>query len=98
GFPIEIIAGREEARLIYQGVAHSLPESQEKRFVVDIGGASTEFIIGTSYTPELLESLQMGCVTFSQQFFPGGAITADGMKRAEIAARQQVEVLSQRYR
>ncbi|MGE4334726.1 MAG: exopolyphosphatase [Pigmentiphaga sp.] len=98
GFPIEIIAGREEARLIYQGVAHSLPESQEKRLVVDIGGASTEFVIGASYAPELLESLQMGCVTFSQQFFPGGAITADAMKRAEIAARQQVEVLSQRYR
>lgn len=98
GFPIEIIAGREEARLIYQGVAHSLPDSHEKRLVVDIGGGSTEFIIGARYAPELLESLQMGCVTYSRQFFGEGVITADRMKRAEIAARQQVEILAQRYR
>lgn len=98
GFPIEIIAGLEEARLIYQGVAHSLPDSHEKRLVIDIGGGSTEFIIGASYEPRLLESLQMGCVTYSRQFFPDGVITAERMKRAEIAARQQVEILARRYR
>src|SRR5262245_41501185 len=56
GFPIEVIAGREEARLIYLGVAHSMPASAQRRLVVDIGGGSTEFIIGTGYEPQLTES------------------------------------------
>ncbi len=59
GFPIEIIGGREEARLIYLGVAHSLPLSRYKRLVMDIGGGSTEFIIGTGVQPELMDSLYM---------------------------------------
>lgn len=98
GFPIEIIAGREEARLVYAGVAHSLPFSTEKRLVVDIGGGSTEFIIGSAFAPEQLESLHMGCVSYSRQFFPDGAITAERMKRAELAARRELETISKRYR
>ncbi|MCD6042344.1 MAG: ppx, partial [Burkholderiales bacterium] len=62
GFPIEVISGREEARLIYLGVAHSLPSSPHRRLVMDIGGGSTEFIIGTGLEPVLTESLYMGCV------------------------------------
>ena len=70
GFPIDIIGGHEEARLIYLGVAHELPPSPEPRLVVDIGGGSTEFIIGRGMTPERLESLKLGCVSVSQRFFP----------------------------
>lgn len=64
GVPIEIIAGHEEARLIYIGVSHFLPRTNEKRLVVDIGGGSTEFIIGQRYRPLVVESLYMGCVTY----------------------------------
>ena len=71
GYPIEVIAGREEARLVYIGVAHSLPASTQPRLVMDIGGGSTECIIGEGYNPRLMESLHMGCVNFTQQFFPG---------------------------
>ena len=67
--PIEVIAGREEARLIYAGAAHSVPASAGKRLVVDIGGGSTEFIIGSHYTPIQMESLYIGCVSHSRQFF-----------------------------
>ncbi len=67
GHPIEIVAGREEARLIYLGVAHSLPASPDRRLVVDIGGGSTEFIIGHGLKPHERESLHMGCVNFSKR-------------------------------
>lgn len=98
GFPIEVIAGREEARLIFSGVAHSLPPSPSRRLVVDIGGGSTEFIIGRSFEPELMESLYMGCVSYSRQFFPDGIVDAHGMKQAELAARREVEVIGRTYR
>ena len=93
GFPIEIIAGREEARLIYIGVQHSLPPSKDKRLVVDIGGGSTEFSIGSAYKPVRLASLYMGCVSYSLQFFPDGKITKAAMKQAELAARNELQPL-----
>jgi exopolyphosphatase/pppGpp-phosphohydrolase len=74
GFPIEVIAGREEARLIYVGVAHTLPNPHKQQLVVDIGGGSTEFVIGKSFKPIALESLYMGCVSYSLRFFPDGRI------------------------
>ncbi|GAA4332609.1 exopolyphosphatase [Pigmentiphaga soli] len=98
GFPIEVIAGREEARLIFTGVAHSLPPSAEKRLVVDIGGGSTEFIVGRRFEPLLMESLYMGCVSYSRQFFPDGIVDAHAMKQAELAARREVEVIARRFR
>src|SRR5450759_1074779 len=70
GFPIEIIPGREEARLIYLGVAHSLPLASHNRLVVDIGGGSTEIIIGNKMRPKAMESLYMGCVSFTTRYFP----------------------------
>ena len=76
GHPIEIISGMEEARLIYSGVAHTMPTRPGKRLVVDIGGGSTELIIGEGLTPLELESLQMGCVAFSERFFSDGKISA----------------------
>ena len=93
GFPIEVIAGREEARLIYLGVQHSLPHSREKRLVVDIGGGSTELIIGAGYKPKTLASLFMGCVSYSLQYFPEGKITKSGMKEAELAASNELQPL-----
>src|SRR4029077_8770615 len=74
GHPIEIIAGMEEARLIYAGVAHTMPSEPGKRLVADIGGGSTELIIGDGLTPLELESLQMGCVSWSERFFRDGKI------------------------
>jgi len=98
GFPIEVIAGREEARLIFSGVSHSLPPSPAKRLVVDIGGGSTEFIVGRRFEPELMESLYMGCVSFSRAYFPDGIIDAHAMKQAEMAARREIEVIAKQYR
>ena len=87
GFPIEIIAGREEARLIYLGVVHSLPASSKKRLVIDIGGGSTECIIGAGLKQQSRESLLMGCVNFSMRFFPNGRIEKSALKEAELEAR-----------
>src|SRR5947209_16339858 len=97
GFPIEVISGREEARLIYLGVAHSLPAAALRRLVVDIGGGSTEFIIGTGLEPQLTESLYMGCLSYSTRFFPAGRIEKKGMKQAELAAREQVQAIAARF-
>jgi exopolyphosphatase/guanosine-5'-triphosphate,3'-diphosphate pyrophosphatase len=98
GFPIEVISGREEARLIYLGVAHAMPPTAHRRLVVDIGGGSTEFIIGTGLEPQLTESLYMGCVSFSLKYFPGGKIDKGDMKAAELAARQEISSLKKQYK
>ncbi len=98
GFPIEVIAGREEARLIFTGVAHSLPPSPHKRLVIDIGGGSTEVIIGKGTEPSLMSSLYMGCVSYSRHFFADGNVSAQAMKQAEIAARREIEVIAKQYR
>lgn len=94
GFPIEVIAGVEEARLIYIGAAHEVPAVQGNRLVVDIGGGSTELIIGKGYEPKLMESLYIGCVSHSLRFFPKGDIDAHAFKEAELAARREIQVIS----
>ncbi|QNM97267.1 exopolyphosphatase [Chitinimonas koreensis] len=93
GFPIEVIAGREEARLIYLGAAHSLPAGKEKRLVVDIGGGSTEFIVGQQFKPLKTESLLMGCVSYSLRYFPDGKLTRQGFRDAELAARSELQAI-----
>src|SRR6476469_2453798 len=102
GFPIEVISGREEARLIYLGVAHSLPAAalanNDRRLVFDVGCCSAEFIIGTGLEPQLTESLYMGCVSFSLKYFPDGRIEKSRMKAAELAARQELATLVEEYR
>ncbi len=98
GFPIEVIAGREEARLIYLGVAHALPPADNKRLVVDIGGGSTELIVGQGLKPKLMESLYMGCVSSSLRHFPDGRIDKKSLKAAVLEARQELGVVSRRYR
>lgn len=97
GFPIEVIAGVEEARLIYIGAAHEVSAVQGNRLVVDIGGGSTEFIIGKGYEPKLMESLYIGCVSHSLRFFPKGNIDAHAFKEAELAARREIQVISGAY-
>ena len=97
GFPIEIIAGREEARLIYVGAAHSLPSTREKRLVVDIGGGSTEFIIGSQYKPLKTESLFMGCVSYSLKYFPDGKISKEGLQAATLAARTELLAIAHEF-
>lgn len=91
GHPIEIIAGHEEARLIYLGVAHGLPRGPVRRLVVDIGGGSTELIVGAGLEPHKLESLYMGCVSYSRRYFPEGKISRDAMEQAELAARLELQ-------
>ena len=101
GFPIEVIFGREEARLIYAGVSRTLAlprEEDERRLVVDIGGGSTECIIGSGLNPLLMESLHIGCVSASLRFFPDGRIDKQGFKQAELAARSEVQILVEPYR
>ena len=102
GFPIEVISGREEARLIYLGVAHAMPAAVgskiERRLVVDVGGGSTEFIVGTGLEPQLTESLYMGCVSYSLKYFPDGKVDKAAMRAAELAARQELAGIVRAYR
>lgn len=96
-YPIEIISGHEEARLIFMGVEHTQPEKGRK-LVIDIGGGSTELVIGEDFEPILVESRRMGCVSFAQQFFPNGEISEANFRRARLAAAQKLETLAWEYR
>ena len=87
GFPIEVIAGTEEARLIYQGVAHLLPQSAERRLVIDIGGRSTELVLGCGLETLHTASYRVGSVAWSMKYFPNGEFTEQALYRAEIAAQ-----------
>ncbi|HEY0975389.1 MAG TPA: exopolyphosphatase [Solimonas sp.] len=98
GHPIEIISGAEEARLVYGGVTHGMGRQQPRRLVVDIGGGSTELIIGQGPRPKLMESVSLGCVVHTQRFFDDGEITAARFRRARLAARLELEFLERRYR
>lgn len=92
GVPINIISGLEEARLIYLGVAKDFTPEDKTRLVVDIGGGSTELVLGKR-KPLKLESLYMGCVSFSREFFPGGVLSRRAYERAVLAARSEVQRL-----
>jgi exopolyphosphatase / guanosine-5'-triphosphate,3'-diphosphate pyrophosphatase len=99
GHDIEVVAGREEARLIYLGVSHTLPDNGgDRRLVVDIGGGSTELIIGERFESVETESLHMGCVSFSRRFFAEGLIAEKAFARAVTAARQEVLSIESAYR
>ena len=98
GFPIEIIGGREEARLIYIGAAHALPPARHKRLVIDIGGGSTEFIIGKQLEPLALESLFMGCVSYTLRFFPDGKVDKKRFAEAELSAAREIQTIAQDFR
>lgn len=98
GHPIEIIAGREEARLIYSGVAHSSYDETSKRLVIDIGGGSTELIIGRGFDTFETESLHMGCVNVGLQFFEDGKIKPKRMRKAFLSAMQELESIGNSYK
>jgi exopolyphosphatase/guanosine-5'-triphosphate,3'-diphosphate pyrophosphatase len=99
GFPIEVIAGREEARLIWVGVTQMLPKSSEPRMVVDIGGGSTEFVVGHGFAePHLMESIYMGCVGWSKRFFPDEELGRASFRSAELAARRELQVIEKAVR
>ena len=87
GFPIDVISGREEARLIYQGVAQALPNTQERRLVIDIGGRSTEMILGQGHLPREMESYRVGSITWSMRYFADNQFTKRSFQIAEIAAK-----------
>jgi exopolyphosphatase / guanosine-5'-triphosphate,3'-diphosphate pyrophosphatase len=93
GFPIEVITGREEARLIYAGVHHLQPpdDAEAGRLVIDIGGRSTELILGHGRTPRVAESFAVGCVSLSMRFFPDGRLTREGFRGAQVAAGAELE-------
>ena len=95
GHQVEVISGREEARLIYLGVSHSIADTPGKRLVVDIGGGSTEFIVGQRFEPLLRESLQMGCVSYTQRYFKDGKITPARYAQAYTAARLELMSIEQ---
>lgn len=97
GHPIEIISGLEEARLIYSGVVHTSPMSPDKRLVIDIGGGSTEVVIGESFNPLLLESLSVGCVDLSAVCFDDGRISEKRFERARTAVRLELEPIHEAY-
>lgn len=96
-YPIEVISGNEEARLIFMGVEHTQPEKGRK-LVIDIGGGSTELVIGEDFEPQLVESRRMGCVSFANLYFPKGEINQDNFRRARLAATHKLETLAWQYR
>jgi len=98
GHKIETISGQEEARLVYSGVTHGMGKSLSRRLVVDIGGGSTEVIIGEQEQPKLMESVALGCVVHTQKYFADGAITRLGFRQARLAARVELEFLERQYR
>jgi exopolyphosphatase / guanosine-5'-triphosphate,3'-diphosphate pyrophosphatase len=98
GHPIEIVSGIEEARLIYSGVSHTMSPGPGRRLVCDIGGGSTEIIIGEGLEPLELESLQIGCVRLSEEFFADGRLSQKRMQRARVAARQAIEPYQAAFR
>jgi exopolyphosphatase/guanosine-5'-triphosphate,3'-diphosphate pyrophosphatase len=98
GHPIDVIAGREEARLIYLGVAHGLAAGVERRLVVDIGGGSTEIIVGQGFSPRLRESLHMGCVSLSRKYFADGRITSKTMQKAVLDGALEVRPVRELFR
>ncbi|RLK50734.1 exopolyphosphatase/guanosine-5'-triphosphate,3'-diphosphate pyrophosphatase [Alkalispirillum mobile] len=97
GHGIEVIPGYEEARLVYLGVARSLDFDDRPRLVVDIGGGSTELIIGTGMRPRAMDSLHMGCVSFTERYFANGAITGKKMEKALVAAGVELEPVAAHY-
>ncbi|OJU92749.1 MAG: exopolyphosphatase [Burkholderiales bacterium 66-5] len=98
GFPIDVVSGPEEARLIYQGVARLLPQSDERRLVVDVGGRSTELILGRQFESSAVVSCRVGSVAWSARHFADGAFTPGAFELAETAAKAVLDETAQPYR
>ncbi|MCY4143605.1 MAG: Ppx/GppA phosphatase family protein [Gammaproteobacteria bacterium] len=98
GQRVEIISGREEARLIYLGALQSLEDDADRRLVVDIGGGSTEVIFGKKFHPRMMESLRMGCISMTERWFGDGKVTEKRMQRATNNALQELKAIEQTFR
>jgi len=98
GHPIEVVSGAEEARLIYLGVAHDVSDDTGRRLVVDIGGGSTEVVLGERFEVQEAHSLYVGCVGFTRRYFPGGEIRRAGFDEAILAARTEVQTIERGFR
>jgi len=98
GHPIEVISGIEEARLIFMGVVHSLPLNDGLRLVLDIGGGSTELILGKGAVPRTLESVHLGCVAMTERFFPDGRLSREAFDKARVAARLELRPIKAFFR
>lgn len=98
GHPIEVVGGREEARLIYLGVSHTVPDAPGRRLVIDVGGGSTECILGEGFDAIQADSLHMGCVSYSLRFFPEGKLRREAFKEAELAVGLELQTIERRYR
>lgn len=98
GHPVEIISGIEEARLIYLGASHTLPRVDGHQLVVDIGGGSTEIIVGKGLDPTAMESLSIGCVTLSERAFPDGRLSAKNFDKARVQIRLELEPVRSHFR
>lgn len=98
GYPIEIISGIEEARLIYQGVAHTIEQDHKSKLVIDIGGGSTEFIIGEDFKPDLMNSVEMGCVMLTKKFFADGKIKSKRIQEARVFVLQRLKTIHYIYK
>ena len=98
GHAIEVVSGREEARLIYLGVAHGQPPRGKRRLVIDIGGGSTEFIIGEGFMPLERESLQMGCIATTRRFFADGKLSKKRWKEAQTEITAEFQQFAAAYR
>ncbi len=98
GHPIDVISGHEEARIVYLGVAHSLSDDTGRRLVIDIGGGSTEFIIGERFEPRRVQSVHIGCVSHTLRFFPDGKLRREAFREATTAARVEFATFEREYR
>ncbi|RDJ97631.1 Ppx/GppA family phosphatase [Cupriavidus lacunae] len=98
GFQIDVISGHEEARLVYAGIAHTMPDANTTRLVVDIGGGSTELVIGLGEQLLAAESVPIGGGTFSKRFFPEGILDGRSMQMAERIASEEIGKVAARYR
>jgi exopolyphosphatase/guanosine-5'-triphosphate,3'-diphosphate pyrophosphatase len=98
GHPVEVISGIEEARLIYLGVSHHTDSTDGANLVIDIGGGSTELIIGEGYEPQHLESLYVGCVGVSRAHFDDGKLSAKRFERARLAVRLELRPVAAAFR
>lgn len=97
GHPVDVISGREEARLLYLGVAHTLPTQPKSRLVMDIGGGSTELILGNNFNAKITESLHMGCVSMSLKYLDNGQLSASGWEKARTAALLELQPVLDSY-
>jgi exopolyphosphatase/guanosine-5'-triphosphate,3'-diphosphate pyrophosphatase len=97
GQPIQIVSGYEEARLVYKGLAHSVSNDSDQRLVIDIGGGSTEFVIGKGFQTKLLESLNIGCVSFTKMFFTEEQTLANSMRKTYLEACDELESIRRLY-